>query len=257
MLITICDVTINWQDRILTYRHGISEACGGNYKSVVFPAQWQTLTLNTLDNVLQWLANEYNNSAVYQPASLSYNGQVYTPTSGGGAVTGIKRLVTNLTDNETLIKAVIYANDAINTPKFIRKYPVADGTAFEFEFKNVNYVEFGAGAGLARFLAQHWLAVATLVITTVGFALIWRWEDIEMAKVEAQADLADATYKTITDTLTNPTLTDAQKTTIIEKLLAAYGKGTEDKTDWGSIALTLGLAAIGIYALTNIAKGWK
>lgn len=88
MLITICDVTVNWQDKILTYRHGISEACGGNYKSVVFPAQWQTLSLNTLDNVLLWLANEYNNSAVYQPASLSYNGTVYTPagTTGGATV---------------------------------------------------------------------------------------------------------------------------------------------------------------------------
>lgn len=163
---------------------------------------------------------------------------------GGGAV--LKELVTNLTDNETLINAVVLVNsNPAYLPTYIGKYQEGNNWVFQYSFPNTpDYTEFGAGAGLANFIASNFKTIAILLVALAGVTIVWLWRDVETKQSETEGKLSDNTTATIQSCLDNPSLTAEQKAKCIEEVLAALKKGT----DWGPIVLVgagiLGLAYI-------------
>lgn len=180
--------------------------------------------------------------------------KIAPPSGGNGKVQ--KELVTNLTDNESLIIAAVFATSNVNLhPVFIRKYQEGDNWVFLFEFDVplFDYAEFGAGAGLARFIEMNWKSISYLLAILGIGAIVWVWREPETKHEEVRGKVSDNTQTEIDAILNNPELTPEQKTTLIEEIL----KGAGETTDWAGALIGLG-ALLGLaYVAGEALKGYK
>jgi hypothetical protein len=159
-----------------------------------------------------------------------------------------KELVTNLTNSETVIKIAL----AISTQgdiTYISKRTEGSNTVFLFEFSVVpDYVQFGGGAGLARFIAKNFKTIAVLFVSILGFAVIWKWQDAVTKTEEVKGDISNTVKELIIKILQDPTMTDSQKSDAIAAILKAYYP-EETSTDWETIIIALGAIAAAAYLL--------
>lgn len=155
----------------------------------------------------------------------------------------LKDLVTNLTDNELLVNAAVFASgDQICAkPTYISKSQDPDGNwRFVYEFNpGCNIVEFGA-AGLTSFIAKNFKLIAALFLAVLGFTLIWRWETHLEHQTEAEVKLSDNIESEIDKILSDDSLTPEQKHNLIEKIL---GQASQPQ-DWTQYILP----AAGLFA---------
>ena len=96
--------------------------------------------------------------------------------------------------------------------------------------------------GLLKLIA--WLASIVLVSSYVR----------DVVTKSKEADIQLSADKTVDDIISNPNLTPEQKTELLRK----YLEGIKDKpTDWGTIVLLLGGAAIAMFFLKDVIGGKK
>lgn len=128
-------------------------------------------------------------------------------------ITNIKELVTNLTDNEFLIKAVVGINF-----EYLGKYPEGNNWVFQFN-KIGEYIELGIAAGLAKFVQANFKTIAALLATWGVVSIVWFWRDAVTKKEEVKGEISDDVRDVITKILQDPTLTPEQKVILIEEVL--------------------------------------
>ncbi len=196
--------------------------------SITVPAGYQvyfeaTATGNT--KFVKWVSAD-GIEATQNPITLpvTIDGSITAVFEDTGLISGpiIKELVTNLTDNETLVKAAVFSTAPdIYTYTYLGKYREGNNTVFKFEYKKpaIDYVEFGAGAGLANFVAANWKSIASLLALLGVASMVWMWRDAVTKQVEVQGKISDNTKSNLDSVLNDRTLTSDQKAALIEEIL--------------------------------------
>jgi len=142
-------------------------------------------------------------------------------TSCGTVIT--KELVTNLTSDENLIKAVIVMTETPGKYTYVRKYQEGADWVFVFNCNTeFNYLEFGAGAGLAKFIGANWTSIAWLLATAGIITIVWMWRDVSTKAIELEGKLSDDTTNRIKLITDNTELTPEEKAKLISEVLGAY-----------------------------------
>ncbi|SNQ62048.1 hypothetical protein [Candidatus Methanoperedens nitratireducens] len=166
-----------------------------------------------------------------------------------------KELVTNLTDNEALIIAAVWAtSNPSSRPTFFKKYQEGSNWVFQFEFtKTPDYAEFGAGAGLLRFIEANWKSISYLLAILGIGAIVWLWREPQTKAEEVRGKISDNTQSEIDTILSNQSLTPAQKQALIEAILRNV-PGEKKETDWGGIVLPVAGLIAAAYVIGEFAK---
>ncbi len=166
---------------------------------------------------------------------VTIDGSVTAVFQDTGLVSGpiIKELVTNLTDNEDLVKASqFFTGSVCEKYTYLGKYREGNSTVFKFQFeKTCTAAEMGAGGGLANFIAANWKSIASLLALLGVGAIVWMWRDAVTKQVEVQGKISDNTTSNITKVLNDSTLTPDQKSRLIEEILKSNyvaPKGLDD-----------------------------
>ncbi len=186
--------------------------------------------------------------------NVSAGTAVVTLTISGEAVKIQKELVTNLTSNETIVKAAVILVETTNAT-YVSKYQEGQNWVFVFEFdREPAYVELGAGATFAKFVAKNWATIAAVLVGLGVVAIVWLWRDAVTAVPEAQAQISANDTQSLAEILNNPTLTPEQKTSLVETVLKkTYGDLTG--ADSGSYILYgIGILAAA-YIIGEMMKG--
>ncbi len=168
-----------------------------------------------------------------------------------------KELVTNLTSNETIVRAAVILAETTNAT-YISKYQEGQNWVFVFEFdREPAYVELGAGATFTKFVAKNWKTIAAVLVSLGVVAIVWLWRDAVTAVPEAQAQISANDTQSLAEILNNPTLTPEQKTSLVETVLKkTYGDLTgATGADSGSYILYgIGILAAA-YIIGEMMKG--
>jgi hypothetical protein len=177
--------------------------------------------------------------------NICINVSAYNQGGGTGTTIIRKELVTNLTSDETLIK-VIVAFGVGGSQTYISKRQEGNNWVFLFEFQTIpNYVLFGAGAGLAKFIELNGKAIAAVLVSLGIVSIVWIWRDAVTSTNETQATISSNDTASISGILGDSTLTSPQKTLLIEEILKkSYGG-----TDWNKIITTIVIIAATAYIL--------
>jgi hypothetical protein len=179
--------------------------------------------------VYKWLCQ---NGICIQSANGTFNTQQECQAAGCQGVGTRKELVTNLTSNETLIRAVVVMTDG-GSATYISKRQEGNNWVFLFDFdrSTIDYTQFGAGAGLAKFIAANWMSIAAVLVSLGIVTIVWLWRDAVTAVPEAQATISTNDSNSIAGILADTTLTPDQKTALIQEILQkSYG------SDWQTTA---------------------
>ncbi len=169
-----------------------------------------------------------------------------------------KELVTNLTSNETIVRAAVILTETTNAT-YISKYQEGQNWVFVFEFdREPAYVELGAGAIFAKFVAKNWATIAAVLVSLGVVAIVWFWRDAVTAVPEAQVTISANDTASINEILNNSSLTPEQKKASIEMVLKkSYGDLTGTGTDTGTVVL-YGIAVLAAaYLIGEMMKGRK
>lgn len=179
-------------------------------------------------------------------------------TTEGALCTGThtrKELVTNLTSNESLVKAAAFFSDnPCVSSQYVGKRQEGENWVFTFDIfqfdPGCSYAEMGAGAGLAKFIAKNWSSIAALLASLGVVAIVWLWRDAVTAQPERDAKISDNDTASIDSILKDPDLTPAQKEALISEILKkSYGG-----TDWEKIILTVVIIISAVWLIAQLTK---
>lgn len=166
-----------------------------------------------------------------------------------------KELVTNLTSNETIVKAAAFSSfNPCVSASYIGKRQEGKNWVFTFSLHqfdpNCTYAEMGTGAGLAKFISVNWSSIAALLVSLGVVAIVWMWRDAVTAEPERDAKISDNDTKSIGDVLDDPDLSPAQKQKLIEEILKkSYGG-----TDWQTTIIIVAIIIAVAYVLSKMMR---
>ncbi len=181
-------------------------------------------------------------------------------TTAGDYCTGLsqrKELVTNLTSNESLIKAAVFFSSSPGvSQQYVGKRQEGNNWVFSFDlyhYDSTTYAEMGAGAGLANFIAKNWSSIAALLVSLGVVAIVWLWRDAVTAQPERDVKISDNDTKNIAEVLDDPSLTADQKQKLIEEILKkSYGG-----TDWQTTIIIIVIIIAVAYIVSSMMKRRK